>query len=208
MVRITFARLPIIAVVLLSFALAGMSFAQSGTSTISLNPTTITLHAGQSGTSAYTVTLVNGSAGSTCLFIPNNNELQAPAINITASIYPDSGTPPFSGTLSIFTSRNSAPGTYAVRLAAGCADGLGGKPGAQVNLTILAPVATTSIAPTTTVTSHSTSAPTTAPSTVPTTPTTTMPYTPTSSSFYALLAIIIIIIVIIIIVVAVWWYRR
>lgn len=209
MIKKEFIRLPVLFAILFSAMIVGLSFAQSsGTSIPSLTPSSLTLHQGSSGSVAFKVTLISGSAGSTCLFIPNNNYLQS--VHIVASIYPDAGTPPFNGTLTVSAGANTPPGTnYTVGLATGCADGLNGNKGATLSLTVLgAPITTTS--PSSNATAPSTTTPTTAPASTTAPSYTTIPSTTPSSpnNTYVTVAVIAIIIIIIIMILAIWWTRK
>jgi hypothetical protein len=214
MFKIGYARMPILAALILSFLITGVSFAQNiGTAVPSINPTNLTLNQGATGTVSFKIILINGSAGNTCLFIPNNNYLQS--LNISASIYPDSGTPPFNGTLTIIAGKNTPPGTnYSVGLSPGCSDNLNGHPRGTVSLTVLGAPVTTTIA-TTTVSSNSTSnTPTTTVSKQPTPPT-TVAYTtsPTSTAgspnnTYLMIAAIAILVIIIILIIVIWLTKK
>ncbi|MGC8495586.1 MAG: hypothetical protein ACP5MX_00010 [Candidatus Micrarchaeia archaeon] len=167
-------------------------------------PSHVTLYLNDSTTVNFTFTLVNGSAGVTCIGIPDSPQLQSNGTY--ASVAPSSGTPNFNGTMYIATKPNAVPGNYTVQLAGGCADpttrGI-----AVVYLTVLPaqkPVTTTittTIPPTNSITTPTTIVPTT---TVPTSPTSTI-YTPptapppaSNSIIYILLIIIVIALVIIV----------
>ncbi len=83
-------------------------------------PSHVTLYLNDSTTVNFTFTLVNGSAGVTCIGIPDSPQLQSNGTY--ASVAPSSGTPNFNGTMYIATKPNAVPGNYTVQLAGGCAD--------------------------------------------------------------------------------------
>jgi len=169
-------------------------------------PSHVTLYLNDSRIVNFTFTLYNGSAGTTCIGIPNSEQLQANGTY--TNVVPSSGIPNFNGTMTITTKPNAVPGNYTVQLAGGCADptthGI-----AVVYLQVLnmqKPMPATTTIPTTTTTPSNTitTIPTTSiPSTtVPATSTIypTPPPTPTSSNaiIYILVAIVIIAVIIII----------
>ncbi|MEM0150077.1 MAG: hypothetical protein QXW10_04230 [Candidatus Micrarchaeaceae archaeon] len=188
--------------------LAMMLVVSSASSAIGISfpkvmPSHVTLYLNDSTEVNFTFTLVNGTAGSTCVAIPNSQQLQADGIY--TNVVPSMGTPNFNGTLGITTKPNAVPGNYSVQLGGACADptdrGI-----AVVYLVVLSmqkPITVTTV-PTTTIPSNTvTTMPTTAPTTVPTTPTSTIyisPPTPSSNStvIYILVAVVIIAIIIII----------
>ncbi|MGC8651868.1 MAG: hypothetical protein ACP5UH_01285 [Candidatus Micrarchaeia archaeon] len=167
-------------------------------------PSHVTLYLSDSTTVAFSFVLYNGTAGTTCIGIPNSQQLQADGIY--TNVVPSSGVPPFNGTMGITTKPNAVPGNYTVQLAGGCADptnhGI-----AVVYLTVLdmqKPVTVTTVVTTTVPSNSVTTAPTTVPSTTP--PPTTVYVTPppsyssgASSTIYILVTIIVIAVIIIIV---------
>ncbi|KAA8922475.1 MAG: hypothetical protein F6Q11_04295 [Thermoplasma sp.] len=87
------------------------AFAASGTSSISVTPTGVTVPAGSSGSFNYKVNLISGSTWGTQISV------SAPS-GITVSFSDSSGDPPFSGTATVVVARTVAPGTYTVEISA------------------------------------------------------------------------------------------
>ncbi|MDE1868555.1 MAG: hypothetical protein KGH60_01140 [Candidatus Micrarchaeota archaeon] len=138
-------RLATIAIIISALAVAlPSSFAANGygTSSISTNPSSVSVSEGHSATVNYTVALASGNTWGTTLYVANENQLNSSGI--LTSISKPSGDPPYSGTLTITASLaqpSATPGTYHVILAA-----TGDDPSSSnstVMLTVTAPTTTT-----------------------------------------------------------------
>ncbi|MGC8586578.1 MAG: hypothetical protein ACP5K5_03495, partial [Candidatus Micrarchaeia archaeon] len=186
----------------LSLSLLPFSYATTaiGISFPKVVPSHVTLYLNDSTIVNYTFTLVNGSAGSTCIGVPDSPQLQSNGTYV--ALNPSVGVPPFNGTMMITTKPNAVPGNYTVQLAGGCADpttrGI-----AVVYLQVLGvqkPVTSTTAPSTTTVAPGPTTVP---PQSTSVPPTTYIPppikTAPNSTLVYTLIAIIIIAIIIIIV---------
>ncbi|MCL4373704.1 MAG: hypothetical protein M1360_02370 [Candidatus Marsarchaeota archaeon] len=195
---------------LLAFTMMlAVSFASSaiGVSFPKVAPSHVTLYLNDSTTVAFSFVLYNGTAGTTCIGIPNSPQLQANGTY--TSVSPPSGVPPFNGTMYITTKPNAVPGNYTVQLAGGCADptnhGI-----AVVYLTVLPqqkPVTITTTVATTTVPSNSITSSVPPTTTPPTTIATVVPPPITTTNNTTLVYILVVIIVIAIIVIIAAFYK-
>lgn len=111
-------RIYIIAAVLGSLLLTIPAYAQYGygTSSISLNSTSISTNAGQQVNVQYTVNLVSGQTWGTSISVSNAGNLSSQGISVTFTN--PSGDPPFSGVAAIKTSPTTAPGSYQIQFVA------------------------------------------------------------------------------------------
>ena len=197
--RTSIALLAFLSLNLLSFSYATTAI---GISFPKVVPSHVTLYLNDSTIVNFTFTLVNGTAGSTCIGVPDSPQLQSNGTYV--ALNPSVGVPPFNGTMVITTKSNAVPGNYTVQLAGGCADpttrGI-----AVVYLQVLnvqKPITSTTVTSiaSTTIASGSTTIPPSA-TTVPP-PTTYIPppikTAPNSTLIYTLIAIIVIAIIIII----------
>ncbi|MGC8618715.1 MAG: hypothetical protein ACP5UZ_08300 [Thermoplasmata archaeon] len=107
-----------------------LAAAASGRSQIAVSPQSISIAQGGTGTASYTVSLVSGTAGST------NLEYQAPS-GISASFSTQSGSPPFSGQLTVSVSSSLSLGSYTLTLFA-----TGSDPSNETNVSISVSAAT------------------------------------------------------------------
>ncbi|MCY0851279.1 MAG: hypothetical protein OWQ34_00870 [Thermoplasma acidophilum] len=101
----------VIAVVMVTLMTPAVALAASGTSSISVTPTSLSIPAGSSGTFSYKVNLVSGSTWGTSV------SASAPS-GITVSFSSGLSDPPFSGTATVVVAKSVAPGTYTVQISA------------------------------------------------------------------------------------------
>ena len=160
---------------------SSLSYAQYGygTSTVTVNQSSVTLNAGASAQVSYSVNLASGNTWVTNFVI--NNQAQLSSQGITPSASKSSGDPTFSGVLAITVSSSTKAGSYTIALSA-----TGDDPSTSntnVTLNVMAP-ATATIKQNSTNTTAATTAPTTAASTtLPATVYTTVNYYNSTSSY-------------------------
>jgi hypothetical protein len=205
--------LAVFAAVLVSFALLGTSAAAStGVASIRLNDTHATFYLNTSEIFAYNVTLYNGTAGKTYLGIGPSSALTANGIY--TGLDPDTGTPPWNGTLFVKVLGNATAGNYTIPIGAVGADpsthGI-----AVLYLSVLPyskPVSTTTtIKTTTTIPSNSVTTSVLPTTTVLTTATTSIAVVvpPAAAiSTTELYAIVSVIAIIVVVIVAVYLWNR
>ena len=87
-----------------------------GTSSISLNSSSVSANAGSSFSIAYNVSLASGNTWGTTLSVRNSSRLGALGISTTLS--KSSGDPPFAGVLTVTLSSSAAAGSYSIALTA------------------------------------------------------------------------------------------
>jgi hypothetical protein len=205
--------LAIFAAILVSFALLGTATAAStGVASIRLNNTHATFYLNTSEIFTYNVTLYNGTAGKTYLGIGPSSALIANGIY--TGLAPDTGTPPWSGTLLVRVLGNATAGNYTVPIGAVGADP--STHGIAVLYMSILPytepsTTTTTVKTTTTIPSNSVTTSVLPTTTVLTTATTsiaavaTQPVALSATELYVIVSIIAIIVVVI---VAVYLWNR
>lgn len=184
----------IVALSVFAFAvLMGMAFAGGiGTSTISVNSSSVTVSQGHSASVAYTVKLASGSTWGTMISANDSTALEGKGITLKFSnSYMD---PTYSGVLMISISSAAVPGNYTIGLIA-----TGDDPStAQTNITLMVPSAPIVNKSQTNATSSVSSS--IVSTTVPSTTISSSPASGKPSSYtYAYVAIAMVIIVVIIV---------
>lgn len=211
------ARIPFVYVLAAVFtALLSSSIAYAagyGTSSITLNPSSGSVMAGQSVSVSYSVNLASGGTWGTSLQVSNQQSLSAQGINVTLSkAYAD---PPYSGTAEISTGASTAAGTYTITFLATGDDPSASPSNYTLTVSSAATTATTSVATTTMATTSTPTNTSNKTSTVPATtsaPTTSVGYTSTplgtsppyrSSTAALALSILAVIVMVVVIVVSI-----
>ncbi len=161
-----------------------------GTSTISVNSSSISVAPGHSAVVAYTVSLTSGSTWGTTISASNQAALSGDGI--TLSFSKSYGDPTYTGALTVLASSTATPGNYTISLVATGDDPSNGT--ADISLTVMSPVLTSN---TPTASASNTTIPSTSMPSTTTIATATVPTPSKSNIDYGAIAAAIVIIVIV-----------